>query len=95
MPTNPSQMFYSSDQFEHMTRAEVAENLNLGCEESEIVDTNDVEQFDPDDDRLTDEVCQEFVDWMSNCGDTVESALETLEAHPHIRHRVRFSPQQR
>jgi hypothetical protein len=53
------------------------------------VDTNDVEQFDPDDDRLTDEVCQEFVNWMSNCGDCVESALETLEAFPHIRQRAR------
>jgi hypothetical protein len=89
MPTNPAQMFQSDDQFEHMTRAEIAEDLNLGVEESEIVDTNDVEQFDPDDDRLTDEVCQEFVNWMSNCGDCVESALETLEAFPHIRQRAR------
>lgn len=93
MPTNPDHAFTSSDKFERLYRREIAEYLNLGCEESEIVDTNDVELFAENDDRLTDEVCYAFVEWWSNCGDAVESTLEVLEEFPQIRTHQAFEEQ--
>jgi hypothetical protein len=55
------------------------------------VDTNDVEHFADDDDRLTDEVCYSFVEWCSNCGDAVEATLEVLDEFPQIRTHAAFA----
>lgn len=42
---NPNDVFTSADKFERLTRAEIAELLNSGLEDSEVVDVDDVDIF--------------------------------------------------
>jgi len=85
--TNRDHAFTSSDKFERLYRHEIANLMNDGLEESEIVDVNDVDHFNEDDPRLTDEVCYSFVNAYANCGDPLESVLEVLDEYPDIRYR--------
>lgn len=63
MLTNPEQTFTSLDKFERITRREVAESLSdrVGY----IISS--------DDDRLDDQLCYDYVNALSFCGDDVES----------------------
>lgn len=65
----PCDTFTSSDRFERITRAEVAESL------SEHLRT----PVSPEDDRLTDELCYEYVNLLSQTGDPKE-CWEEMEA---------------
>jgi hypothetical protein len=64
MPRNPQQLFVTNT----VTRQQIAEDLNdqlLGGVEFHIYDdAYVVETLQPDDDRLTDEVCQQVANWL-------------------------------
>lgn len=81
MATNPGDVFSSSDRFERLTRAEIADFFNEGLE----LHDDDMRLFSVDDDRLSDEVCYAFVEWYSNCGDPMQCIIEVLEEYPELR----------
>lgn len=82
MLNDPTEVFTSADRFERLNRAEIAEILNSGL--AELEGTLNVTPFEPDDGRLTDEVCHTVVNEWSNNGDPVETTSNTLAEHSSL-----------
>ncbi len=67
-------VFSSSDRFERLTRANIADLMNVTLVEESFKALTDTDV------RLTDEVCYEFVNSYANNGSSEESTREVLVA---------------